>query len=108
MCSITEPRRAVVSCKHLYSSNSTERSNTNVASRRYASNNANTKRSTNNVSSRSMKSNPRTNEINICHIPFSYETNHDHGKYQYFQTSLNPLSPVFHSTRQFSLSNESR
>ena len=59
MCSITEPRRATVSCKHLFSSTTNDRSiptttttptttTSSSLSRRHISNNSNIKRSTNN------------------------------------------------------------
>ena len=83
MCSITEPRRATVSCKYIFSSTNNERSNT---TRR--SNNSNPKRSNNNPLVRSTKQSQKLNDItnenlshsNVFHIPFGLEQINDSGE----------------------------
>jgi hypothetical protein len=128
MCSITEPRRATVSCKYIFSSMKNERSNPTSSSRRHISNNSNTKRSNNNnnnsISTRSTKQSQKLNDItnenlshsNVFHIPFRMEQINDSGKKltsinsnnKLLRTSLNPLSPAFYSTRHISLLSEQK
>jgi hypothetical protein len=124
MCSITEPRRATVSCKHLFSSSTThDRSNPTSSSRRHGNtttNPTNVKRNnTNNTLPRSsvhstkqqqQRLNDVTNETsNVIHIPFCIEQINDNEKKHLsnnnksLRISLNPLSPVFYSTRHTSL-----
>lgn len=125
MCSTTEPRRATVSCKHLFSSSTNDRSVPTSSSRRHTYTNSNTKRYNNNnntttTCTRSSKQIQRLNDItnenfsssshsNVFDIPFCFEQINDNGKKKlinnnkHLRTPLNPLSPVFYSTRHISL-----
>jgi len=126
MCSTTEPRRATVSCKHLFSSTTNDRSVPTSSSRRHVYNNSNIKRYNNNNNNnnntfiRSTKQTQRLNDItngnsshsDVFHIPFNVEQINDNGKKNLInnnklqRTSLNPLSPVFYSTRHIPLLSE--
>jgi len=125
MCSITEPRRATVSCKHLFSSTTNDRSIPTSSSRRHIYNNSNIKRYNNNNNNtfiRSTKQTQRLNDItngnsshsDVFHIPFNVEQINDNGKKNFInnnklqRTLLNPLSPVFYSTRHISLPSEQK
>lgn len=128
MCSITEPRRATVSCKNLFSSTANHDRSTpttvpSSASRRHISNHSNNKRSMNNSnnnnypwtrsSNQNIKQSQRTPDThphtNVFHIPFCVEPITDHGNKiststnSKLRTRLNPLSPAFFSTRHISL-----
>lgn len=134
MCSISEPRRATVSCKHLFPSTTNDRSTPTTfssSSRRHISNSSNTKRSTNysnnnnhpvtRSSNYSSKQSQRTADIlpsntsiatNVFHIPFCFEQIADNGNKtsttKLRRTPLNPLSPAFFSTRHISLLSEQK
>jgi hypothetical protein len=126
MCSITEPRRATVSCKNLFSSTNNDRSVPTSSSRRHGYNNSNTKRfnnnNNNNPTTRSTKQQQKLNDItnenlshsNVFHVPFCFEQINDNGKKnstnntKLLRTSLNPLSPVFYSTRHIALVSEQK
>lgn len=131
MCSISEPRRATVSCKNLFATttNNDRTTSTTASSRRYMSNHSNIKRSMNNThnnnnnnnsnhpSTRSSNFNSKQSQrtsnthphTNVFHIPFSAEPITDNGNKistsanSKFRTRLNPLSPAFFSTRHISL-----
>jgi len=134
MCSTTEPRRATVSCKHLFSSTNNDRSIPTSSSRRHVYYNSNIKRYNNNnnnnnnnntvtrTSNHSTKQPQRLNDVtnensshsNVFHIPFCFEQKNDNGKKlltnnnKLLRTSLNPLSPIFYSTRHISLLSEEK
>ncbi|CAF3061908.1 unnamed protein product, partial [Rotaria socialis] len=128
MHSITETRRATVSCKNIFPSSGNDRSIPNSSSRRHGNNNSNVKRNNNNNNTFTRSSNNSTRsqkKFNLCdenfshpnsnvfHIPFSIEQTNDNEKKNLFKkkninnksfrTSLNPLSPAFYCTRQTSL-----
>jgi len=123
MCSTTEPRRAIVSCKHLFSSTTNDRSTLTSSSRRHVSNNSNIKRFNNNNNNTVIRSTKQTQKLNditnensshsdVFHISFCFEQINDNEKKilinnntnnKLLRTSLNPLSPVFYSTRHISL-----
>jgi hypothetical protein len=126
MCSLTEPRRATVSCKHLFSSSTNDRSIPTSSSRKYTNTNSNTKRNNNNnitfirssktySTKQPQKLNDITNE-NVFHIPFCVEQINDAGKKllsnnnnnKLLRKPLNPLSPVFYSTRHTVLLSEQK
>ncbi len=73
MCSITEPRRVTVSCKHLFSSFTNDRSTTTT--------------------------NQIFNGTKVFHIPFDTKTKYSSNNHKSLRTSLNPLSPIFYSYR---------
>lgn len=132
MCSVTEPRRATVSCKHVFSSSTSDRSTPSSSSRRHHNNNSNIKRNTNaNSNGMTRSSNYSTKKqqqrlidttndnhfnSNVFHIPFCLEQINDNGKKllsnnhnnKLLRTLLNPLSPAFFSTRQTSLVSEQK
>ena len=115
MCSVTEPRRATVSCKNLFSSSANDRSMTTTttpssSSRRCNNNNAHGKRNSNidtNVfvrSSNYLRKNQQqqqqqqrlvdiTNDShfnsNVFQIPFSVEQTYDNGKKSLSNTTNN-------------------
>lgn len=124
MYSIPEPRRATVSCKNLSASSSkNDRSTPPSSSRRYFYNNSNVKRNNNNNNAAFTRSSNHSNRLqkkiienlsnsNVFHIPFCVEQTNDNlrrnliknnNNNKLLRTRLNPLSPVFYSTRQNSL-----
>lgn len=85
MCSISEPRRVTVSCKHIFSSCTNERSTTTTTpSYRHTK-----RRSNENII-------PNTK---VFHIPFTVETKFFSINDKLLRTSLNILSPMFYSIR---------
>jgi hypothetical protein len=131
MCSVTEPRRATVSCKHLFSSSNNERSIPTSSTRRHINNSSNTKRNNNTNSNGFTRSsnystkkqqqrlidlkNENLSNSNVFHIPFYIEQINDNEKQissnnnkKLLRTSLNPLSPAFFSTRHTSLLSEQK
>jgi hypothetical protein len=81
MCSITQPRRVTVSCKHIFSSYTNERSTATSSFR-------NAKRRLNDNIIPNAK---------VFHIPFTVETKFFSNNDKLLRTSLNLLSPIFYS-----------
>lgn len=105
MCSVTEPRRATVSCKNLFSSSANDRSMTTIttlsSSRRCNNNNAHGKRnsnmntygfvrSSNHLTKKQQQqqqqqrlvdiTNDSHSNSNVFQIPFSVEQTYDNGR----------------------------
>ena len=98
MCSITEPRRATVSCKNLFTSPTT-----NERSRRHHHPPGNPHPKRPPYQQQQQQPNNPSKQSNVFHIPFAIETRDD---LKSLRKPLNPLSPAFHSTRQSSLTFE--
>ncbi|CAF3280140.1 unnamed protein product [Rotaria sp. Silwood2] len=81
MCSLTEPRRAIVSCKHIFSSYTNECSTATASSYR------STKR----------RLNDNISNTKVFQISFDVETNFLVNNDKLLRTSLNPRSPTFYS-----------
>jgi hypothetical protein len=105
MCSITEPRRVTVSCKHLFTSSINDRSTTTSSS--FRRNNTNSKR--NNFLPRSNKQqqqrlNEHFSNTKVFHTEKTFLSNNDKTR----RTSLNPLSPVFYSIYHTKLTSQQK
>ena len=127
MSSHLEPRRATVSCKHLSSDDRSILMPSSFRRHGSCSNTKQTYNKTNNAFIRSLNHSikqqqkfiDRTNEnysnSTTFHVPFYVESTNDDEKKikskntnEFFQISLNPLSPAFYSTHQTSLLSEQK
>ncbi|CAF1467078.1 unnamed protein product [Rotaria sp. Silwood1] len=85
MCSLTEPRRAIVSCKHIFSSYTNECSTTTTTT------------TTSSFRSTKRRLNDNISNTKVFQISFDVETNFLVNNDKLLRTSLNPLSPTFYS-----------